>query len=137
MSANVEKLMSAIQQAMKTRPKIGGFPHLAEVLRRAGVTKNIWNLPSCQSVYLMPEGCVVIQGKPLVEGPHEIPKFNQQALIKALRIDQAGQSTFPEFLEATWKAGVTGYEVDFIKRNVAYYSCLGEKYVEDYPEVKL
>ena len=137
MSANVEKLMSTIQYAMKIRPKVGGFPYLAEALRSAGVTKNIWTLPSCQSVYLTAEGPVVIQGTPLVSGPNDIPKFNQEALIQALRTDQAGNSTFPEFLVSTWKAGVIGYEADFVKRNVTYYSCLGEKYVEDYPEVKL
>lgn len=129
--------MSAIQHAMKIRPKVGGFPYLAEVLRSAGVTKNTWSLPSCQSVYVTADGPVVIQGTPLINGPNEIPLFNQEALIRALRIDQAGESTFPEFLASTWKAGVIGYEVDFVKRNVIYYSCLGEKYVEDYPEVKL
>lgn len=128
--------MSAIQHAMKIRPKVGGFPYLAEVLKNAGVTKNIWSLPSCQSVYLTEDGPVVIQGAPLVSGPHDIPKFNEAALIHALRTDQAGNSTFPEFLVSAWKAGVIGYEVDFTKRNVTYYSCIGEKYAEDYPEVK-
>ena len=30
---------------MASRPKAGGFPYLAETLRRAGVTRNIWSLP--------------------------------------------------------------------------------------------
>lgn len=137
MSANVEKLMSTMQYAMKIRPKVGGFPYLAEALRASGVIKNTWSLPSCQSVYVTSEGNIVMQGTPLVNGPHDIPKFNQEALIQALRKDQAGNSTFPEFLDSTWKAGVVGYEVDFANRNVVYYSCLGEKYVESYPEVKL
>ena len=38
--------------------------------------------------------------KPLVEGTHDIPRFDKTALIKALRTDQAGESAFPEFLAA-------------------------------------
>lgn len=137
MSKAIENLSAAFQHAMNIRPKAGGFPYLAEVLRAAGVTKNIWSLPSCQSVYLTKEGPAVMQGTPLVSGLIDIPKFNQESLIKALRIDQAGESTFPQFLESTWKAGVTGYEVDFNQRKVAYYGCNGETYIEDYPAVQI
>ena len=52
MSKAVENLLKAQQFAMSIRPKVGGFPYLAEALRKAGVTRNIWNLPSCQSIYL-------------------------------------------------------------------------------------
>jgi len=36
MSTAIERLQSAQQQAMAGRPKVGGFPYLAETLRRAG-----------------------------------------------------------------------------------------------------
>lgn len=137
MSKAIENLMAAFQQAMKTRPEVGGFPYLAETLRAAGVTKNIWNLPSCQSLYLTQQGPVAIQGTPLVTGTVDVPSFDEAALIKALRTDQAGKSTFPEFLKATWEAGVTSYEVDFAKRLVVYYGCQGEKYLEEYPAVNV
>jgi len=39
--------------AMTIRPKVGGFPVLAEVLKRAGVKRNYWTLPSCQSIFVM------------------------------------------------------------------------------------
>ena len=52
MSKAVENLQSAQQRAMAGRPKVGGFPYLAETLRGAGVTRNLWSLPSCQSLYL-------------------------------------------------------------------------------------
>jgi hypothetical protein len=35
MSKAVENLMAAQQHAMRTRPKVGGFPYLAEALRRS------------------------------------------------------------------------------------------------------
>jgi uncharacterized protein YbcV (DUF1398 family) len=43
----------------------------------------------------------------------------REALISALRIDQAGKSTFPEFLAASWHAGIVRYDVDFQMRQVA------------------
>jgi len=120
---------------MAGRPKVGGFPYLAETLRRAGVTRNLWILPACQSLFLTNDGPVVTQGVPLVSGTVDVPPFNREALIKALRIDQAGESTFPEFLAASWHAGVVRYDVDFAARTVAYYGCNGEEYIEAYPAV--
>jgi uncharacterized protein YbcV (DUF1398 family) len=55
----------------------------------------------------------------------------------AIRTDQQGQSTFPEFLQAIWNAGVIGYDVDFLARNVNYYGVNGESYLEEYPEVEI
>jgi uncharacterized protein YbcV (DUF1398 family) len=137
MSKAIDNLEAAQQRAAATRPKIGGFPYLAETLRRAGVTKNIWFLPACESLYLTEYGSIVTQGAPLISGTVEVPLFDQDALIAALRTDQAGKSTFPEFLAATWRAGVVRYEVDFASRRVAYYGSRGEEYVEDYPAAEI
>jgi uncharacterized protein YbcV (DUF1398 family) len=80
---------------------------------------------------------VVSQGTPLVGGTTDVPAFDRDALISALRADQVGQSTFPEFLAASWRAGVVRYDVDFAARTVAYYGCNGEEYVEAYPAVEI
>ena len=61
MSKITEKLIEAQKYAMSIRPKVGGFPVLAEVLRQAGVKTNRWSLLSCQSVFLREEGAVVQQ----------------------------------------------------------------------------
>ncbi len=61
-----------------------------------------------------------------------VPPFDQEKLILALRTDQAGNSSFPEFLEAAWQAGVIRYDVDFDNRAVTYFGALGECYVEGY-----
>jgi uncharacterized protein YbcV (DUF1398 family) len=74
---------------------------------------------------------------PLVSGAVDVPPFDRETLISALRIDQAGESTFPEFLDASWRAGVVRYDVDFAARTVAYYGCQGEEYVEAYPPVMI
>jgi uncharacterized protein YbcV (DUF1398 family) len=137
MSKATENLESAIKRAAAGRPKVGGFPYLAETLRRAGAKRNLWFLPSCQSVFLTDLGPVVIQGTPLISGTADIPSFSRDALIAALRKDQAGEGTFPEFLLATWRAGVIRYDVDFQKRTVSYYGPNNEEYVEAYPAVEV
>jgi uncharacterized protein YbcV (DUF1398 family) len=135
MSKAIDNLQAAQARAMSGRPKVGGFPYLAETLRRAGVIRNRWTLPACQSLYLTQSGPVVSAGTPLTIGMTDIPSFDREALVQALREDQAGRTTFPQFLEATWRAGVVQYDVDFEVRNVTYYGCLGEQYVEEYPSV--
>lgn len=137
MSNAIDNLQAALQHAMTIRPKVGGFPYLAETLRRAGVTRNLWTLPASQSVYLTTAGPVVVQGTPLVNGFAEVPPFDRAGLITALRTDQAGQSSFPEFLAATWQAGIVRYEVDLTARTVIYYGVNGEEYIEAYPAVAL
>jgi uncharacterized protein YbcV (DUF1398 family) len=137
MSKAIANLEQAMKKAAEGRPKVGGFPYLAETLRRAGVTRNTWSLPACQSMFLTTDGPVMMQGAPLASGMIDVPTFSREALITALRIDQAGKSTFPEFLEASWRAGVVRYDVDFEKRTVAYYGCDEEEYIEDYPPVEI
>jgi len=137
MNNSQEKLQIAVKYAMANRPKVGGFPFLAECLRQAGVKRNLWSLPGAQSICVMKEGVVVNQGTPLVSGMAEVPTFDEKALITALRTDQAGNSTFPEFLNAIWKAGAIGYDVNFTTRNVSYFGARGEKYVESYPAVEV
>ena len=76
-----------------------------------------------------------MQGAPLVKGAVDVPAFDEKALIKALRIDQAGESTFPEFLDASWRAGVVRSDVVPEGRTMVYQGCNGEEYIEAYPAV--
>ena len=137
MSKATENLKAAQERAIAGRPKVGGFPYLAETLRRGGVKRNLWYLPACQSLYLTEDGPVVMLGTPLSSGTVDVPPFNRESLIAVLRTDQAGKSTFPDFLAASWRAGVVRYDVDLLARKVSYYGCNGEEYIEDYPAVEL
>lgn len=137
MSQAIDNLQAAMARAASIRPKVGGFPYLAETLRQAGVTRNVWSLPACQSLFLTNDGPVVMQGTPLISGSADVPPFDREALIAALRTDQAGKSTFPEFLAASWRAGVVRYEVDFAARTVTYSGCNDEEYIEAYPSVEI
>lgn len=135
MSYAIENLQAAQQRAMANRPEGGGFPHLAEVLFQAGVKRNIWHLPACQSVYITDAGPVVSVLPSLIEETAEIPNFDRERLISAIRADQAGETTFAEFLQAAWDAGIVNYEVDFEARNLIYRGVEGDEYVEEYPKV--
>ena len=137
MTNAIENLKSAMQRAMAGRPKAGGFPYLAETLRRAGVIRNLWFLPACQSLYITDKGPVAVAGTSLIADMAGIPSFSREALIAALRTDQAGDSTFPEFLMASWKSGVVKFEVDFSARTCTYYGVGDENYVESYPAVEI
>lgn len=133
----IEAIQSAMQRAETIKPQVGGFPYLAECLRQAGATKNLWYLPSGQCLFFTENGAVALQNQPLVSGFASVPNYDETALIAAIRRDQAGESTFPEFLEASWLAGVIEYEVDFESRTVTYKGALGEHYLEEYPVVDI
>lgn len=137
MSSAIHALHSAMTKAMENRPQMGGFPYLAQHLKEAGIVSNVWHLPSCQSLYVTKQGPVIVQGEPLLTGSVDVPAFDCKALITALRRDQTGQSSFPEFLLAIWNAGVIKYEVDFETRQVAYYGASDESYAESYPAVTI
>ena len=54
--------------------------------------------------------------------------FDREALIRAVRTDQAGESTFPEFLTASWHQGWSG---------TTSISRRERSYVEAYPAVEI
>lgn len=137
MSDAIDELKAALARGTAIRPKVGGFPYLAETLRRAGVKRNVWALPACQAMYLTEKGAVMMQGAPLISGAADVAPFDSDALVAALRTDQAGKSTFPEFLVSAWKAGCVGYEVDFAARTCTYFGAGGGRYVESYPAVEI
>ncbi|MEU1626883.1 DUF1398 family protein [Streptomyces sp. NPDC020096] len=137
MSAAIETLKAAQERAAAVRPKVGGFPYLAESLRQAGVSRCRMAVPSNALVYLTEAGAVVEQGAPLCDGMADVPPFDRDALIAALRVDQAGESTFPEFVQACWKAGVLWYDIDLAARTCTYYGANGHHYVESYPRVDI
>src|SRR6201999_1855958 len=106
----IQNLRAALARAMSVRPRVGGFPYLAEALRQAGVIRNEWVLPACQSLYLTEYGAVVAPGTPLTTDTTDVPAFDRDALVRALRDDQEGRTVFPHFLQEAWRAGVVRYD---------------------------
>ena len=137
MTSLQDKIVNAFKWAMLNRPKVNGFPYLAEALRQAGVTRYVYELPSGQCIYFSTEGAVAAHTEALISGMVEVPRFNQDAFLKVLRTSQAGESTFPEFLKGTWDSGVVRYEADLLNRRVVYYGAHGESYSENFPAVEV
>ncbi|MCS0604381.1 DUF1398 family protein [Streptomyces sp. LP11] len=131
------RFQAALERGQAVRPRVGGFPHLAESLRQAGVTHCRMAVPANAFLYLTEHGDVVVQGEPLVTGFAAAPPLDRAALVAALRADQAGETTFPEFVRGAWEAGVVWYDVDTAARTCTYYGTDGASYVEDYPAVTL
>jgi uncharacterized protein YbcV (DUF1398 family) len=137
MSTLTDSVQSAQRKAARIRPKVGGFPVLAEVLRQAGIHRHERTLPAGQSVYVTDRGVVVEPAVSLVSEMSEVPAFDRDALVGAIRADQAGETGFPEFLAAICAAGVTGYVADFDRRTVSYRGIDNATYVESYPAVEI
>lgn len=137
MTDAISNLRAAMLRAQDVLPERAGFPYLAETLRRAGVVRNIWVLPACQGLYLTTSGAVAMTLPALVNGMAEVPPFNREGLLRALRADQQGNSTFEQFLRAVWAAGVVRYVVDFEARTCTYYGVDAEPYTENFAAVDL
>jgi uncharacterized protein YbcV (DUF1398 family) len=73
MSKATENLEAAQKRATAIRPKVGGFPYLAETLRRAGVTRNFWFLPAFRSLFLTNDGPGCYPGAPLATSTVDVP----------------------------------------------------------------
>lgn len=134
-STVVDTVLAAQDRGNRARPAVGGFPVLAEALRAAGVTQIRCIVPSMTTVYTTSAGAVVQQGVPLVSGAAAVAAFDVDALVVALRRDQAGDSTYAEFMDGAWAAGVVSYDVDLVGRTCTYHSAVDDRYVEHYPAV--
>lgn len=137
MGATAESIARALDYAATIRPQVRGFPYLAEALRRAGVTGYHFDVASASTVYTTSAGAVLQAGVPIRHGMVEVPPFDREALIDALRTDQAGESTFAEFIENAFAAGVYRFVVDTGARTCTYFSPNDQRYVESYPAVNL
>ncbi|WP_328538222.1 DUF1398 family protein [Streptomyces sp. NBC_00344] len=137
MNSAVTHLQAALGRAAAIRPEVGGFPYLAEVLRQAGVHRCLMDVPANAMLYLTEAGPVAVQSEPLIAGTVGVTPFDREALLTALRVDQAGDSTFPEFVQGCWSAGVVRYDVDLEARECVYYGADGDSYTESYPPVEI
>ena len=137
MTTIIETIDAAAAHGAAVRPKIAGFPFIAEALRAAGVTKYLFDVPSATVIYVTDDGVVIGPGQLIRTEKTVIPPFDSGKLVAAIRTDQRGESTFPEFVEESFLAGVVRYEVDTAARTCTYIGGRGESHVEEYPAVDL
>ncbi len=137
MDSIIDIITAAYERGMAVRPKVGGFPFLAEALRQAGVVQYDFDVPSMTVVYATARGDVLQPGRLLRAAKTIIPPYDEAALVEVIQTDQRGESTFVQFVEASLGAGVIRYEVDTIARTCSSFGVRGERYVEEYPAVEL
>lgn len=138
MADPIDVLSMALDRAARVRPAVGGFPYLAEVLRDSGFDHVRCDVAGGTLLYRGPVGAVVTRGPGQVAATATVRPWDQAALVAAIRADQRGERTFPEFLAGCWSAGVTDYDVDLIGRACTHRSAdPGRRYVEEYAAVEV
>lgn len=135
----ITTVIAARERGARLRPEVGGFTVLAESLRAAGIEAVHCVVSSMTTRYRTDHGTVVDQQAPLAEGLGRVADFDRDAVIAAIRRDQRGESTYPEFMVDIWHAGVVTYDVDLAARTCTYRGLhpAVDVYVEAYPAVTL
>lgn len=137
MSTAITTVEAALQRGAAIRPAVGGFPYLAAALREAGIGRCHVVVPSNAFVYFTNDGPVLMQHEPIARGAADLAPFDEPAVVAALRSDQAGASTFPEFMAAAWAAGVLTYDVDLAASTCTYHGADGASYLEFFDRVAI
>jgi uncharacterized protein YbcV (DUF1398 family) len=137
--SNAELVANARARGMRQRPRVGGFPYLAEALRQSGIHTVHCDVASRTTTYRTPSGVVVDLHAPLTTGLAELAAFDSDAVIAAIRDDQRGESTYDEFMNAIWHAGVLTYDIDLTARTCTYVGAdpTTDAYREQYSAVDL
>lgn len=131
----VEVVRRALHRGGSVRPTTNGFPYFAEALHAAGITTVENCIPAGVSVYHLERGAVASSCEPIVESLTAVPDWDATKLIAAIRTDQAGRSTYPQFLRGAWNAGVIRFRVDLNDRTCTYFGTSPHTYTETYPAV--
>lgn len=133
MTDPVLNLFTAMNISEKYRNNFRGFPYFADVLRQAGVTRCLWQLPACEVFYFTKHGNIVMQATALFSKLTTVlPVFSQDDLLKAINSNRSDEVNFHKFLKLIWKAGVVSFEFNFEARTISYFGINGETHLEYY-----
>lgn len=132
-------VLAARERGIRLQLAGGGFPVLAESLRSAGVCFVHCNVASMTTLYRTHQGAVIDQQVPILSGLERVVDFECAEVIAAIRRDQQGASTYPEFMVEIWRAGVISYDIDLVARTCTYRGLdpAVDVHVEEYPAVEL
>lgn len=108
-----------------------------DVPRQARVRTNAFDVACGSALYRTDADAVVQYGTRLRTGTAAVAPFGPDALVEAIRADQAGETTFPEFFESIGNAGVVRYDVDPEAPTCTYQGANRGSNVERYPAVGL
>jgi uncharacterized protein YbcV (DUF1398 family) len=133
----VSTLDAALERAVAVRPAIDGFPHFAEALRQAGITRYRTHTAASTSLYAIGDDVVLRQGDPPRLGTFPVAPYDEAALVEVIQADRAGTLTYTQLLEGVLRAGIVAWELDLAERTCTYEAVDGPRYVESYPAVTL
>jgi uncharacterized protein YbcV (DUF1398 family) len=133
----VSTLEAALERAAAVRPAADGFPHFAEALRQAGITRYRTHTASNTSLYAMGGDVVLRQGDPPRRGTFAVAPYDEAALVEVIQADRAGTLTYTQLLEGVLGAGIVAWGLDLAERTCTYDAVDGPRYVESYRAVAL
>jgi len=115
--------LAHIQETSKTARS---YPELAKIYHEIGIESYTVDTATDIICYRMANGHIVLN-HPKHEPRIVATAFSKEAVIKAIEANIAGQTTYPEFMQAIAKAGVRLYEATLIGNNkrVTYIGITG------------
>lgn len=128
--------MSISEKITAAHASAKNYPDLAGRLLAAGVSSYTVDASSSLIIYRLDEGLIHVGGhasKPL-EIAHD---FDESLTLKAIRDNQQGRTTFPQFMQGIAEAGVRFYEASLkTDRPKVTYIGIGGFYEEEIPMSK-
>lgn len=125
--AVIHELAIATQQGKVT------FPQVVKGLLEVGVESYLVDFVTAQKTHYLTEGTT--HTVPMILNPGPVAaEFDKEALVAAIRGAQADTVRYPEFVQRSTAAGVTGYWAFLTGERVVYFGRKGEQHIEEFPK---
>jgi uncharacterized protein YbcV (DUF1398 family) len=109
------------------------FPNVVKALTEVGVESYLIDLARGSATYYMPDGETHSESLLPLQG--EIAQdFSSSDLVAAIRMAQADQIRYPEFLRRSLAAGTIAYWAYLTGKKVIYFGRKGKFHVEEFPK---
>ncbi len=109
------------------------FPNVVKALAEVGVESYLIDLAHGSATYYMPDG--ETHSESLASHTAAIAEdFSSTDLVAAIRMAQADQIRYPEFLRRSLAAGTIAYWAYLTGKKVIYFGHKGEFHVEEFPK---
>ncbi len=110
------------------------FPNVVKALIEAGVESYLIDLASGSATYYMSTG--ETHSERLSHLPGDVAQdFSSSDLVAAIRMAQADQIRYPEFLRRSLAAGTVAYWAYLTGKKVIYFGRKGEIHIEEFPRL--
>ena len=111
------------------------FPEVVGILTSAGVESYFADLVRGEDRFYTPTGETHVE-KMNLPSVKIADNFSQSGIVAAIRVAQADEIRYPEFLRRAMSAGIAAYWAFLAGRKVIYFGRKGEFHVEEFPRVQ-